>query len=65
MKPDDAKAYAGQWTAIYKASLEAEDVAMLKRMGEIFRQAGTIKNPIPDTAFVTEPYMKAKPRFPK
>ena len=65
MKADDANAYAKQWNAIYKASLEAEDVAMLKRMGEIFRQAGTIKNPIPDTAFVTDPYMKAKARFAK
>lgn len=65
MKPDDAKAYAGQWNAIYKVSLEAEDVAMLKRMGEIFRKAGTIKNPIPDSAFATDPYIKAKPRFPK
>ena len=65
MKADDADAYAKQWNAIYKASLEAEDVAMLKRMGEIFRQAGTIKNPIPDTAFVTDPYVKAKARFSK
>ena len=63
MKPDDAKAYAGQWNAIYKASLEAQDVAMLKRMGEIFQKAGTIKNPIPDSAFAPEPYTKAKPRF--
>ena len=65
MKADDANAYAKQWNAIYKASLEAEDVAMLKRMGEIFRQAGTIKNPVPDTAFAPDSYMKAKARFPK
>jgi NitT/TauT family transport system substrate-binding protein len=65
LKPDDAKAYAGQWNAIYKASLEAEDVAMLKRMGEIFQKAGTIKKPIPDSAFAPEPYAKAKPHFKK
>jgi NitT/TauT family transport system substrate-binding protein len=65
MKADDADAYAKQWSSIYKVSLEAEDVAMLKRMGEIFRQAGTIKNPIPDTAFATEPYTKAKAQFAK
>lgn len=65
MNAEDAAAYAGEWNAIYKASLENEDVAMLKRMGEMFRQAGTIKNPIPDSAFVTDPYVKAKPRFTK
>ena len=65
MNAEDAAAYAGEWNAIYKASLENEDVTMLKRMGEMFRQAGTIKNPIPDSAFVTDPYVKAKPRFTK
>ena len=65
MKPDDAEAYAKQWNATYTTSLEPADIAMLKRMGEIFRQAGTIKNPIPDSAFAPEPYVKAKPRFGK
>ena len=65
MKPDDANAYAKQWGATYITSLEPADVAMMKRMGDIFRQAGTIKNPIPDSAFATEPYMKAKAQFPK
>lgn len=65
MKPDDAEAYAKQWNATYITSMEPADIVMLKRMGEIFRHAGTIKNPIPDSAFVPEPYMKAKPRFGK
>jgi len=65
LKADDAEAYAKQWKATYITSMEPADIAMLKRMGEIFRQAGTIKNPIPDSAFAPEPYLKAKPLFGK
>ena len=65
MKPDDAKAYAGLWSATYVTSMEPADVAMMKKMAEIFRSAGTIKGTVPDSAFVTEPYVKAKPRFAK
>ena len=62
---DDAQAYAKQWSATYVTSMEPADVAMMKKMGEIFRQAGTVKNAVPDSAFATDPYMKAKPRFGK
>jgi NitT/TauT family transport system substrate-binding protein len=65
MKPDDAKAYAGLWGATYVTSMEPADVAMMKKMAEIFRAAGTIKGTVPDSAFATEPYVKAKPRFAK
>ncbi len=65
MKPDDALAYASQWNSIYMTSLEPADVAMLKNMADIFRRAGTIKGTVPDSAFATEPYMKAKPHFAK
>jgi hypothetical protein len=65
MKPDDAKAYASLWSATYVTSMEAADVAMMKRMAEIFRNAGSIKGNVPDSAFATEPYAKAKPRFGK
>lgn len=65
MKPADAQAYASQWTATYITSLEPADIAMLKRMAEIFRQAGTIKGTVPDSAFAAEPYTTAKPRFGK
>lgn len=65
MKPDDAKAYAGLWSATYVTSMEPADVAMMKKMAEIFRSAGTIKGTVPDSAFATEPYMKAKSRFVK
>lgn len=65
MKADDAQRYAKQWNAIYTASLEPADVAMLKRMAAIFKQAGTIKKDVPDSAFATEPYVKAKPQFAK
>lgn len=65
MKPDDAKAYASLWSATYVTSMEAADVAMMKRMAEIFRNAGSIKGNVPDSAFATEPYAKAKGRFGK
>ncbi len=65
MKPDDATAYASLWGATYVTSMEPADVAMMKRMAEIFRNAGSIKGNVPDSAFATEPYAKAKPRFGK
>jgi len=65
MKPDDAKAYASLWSATYVTSMEPADVAMMKKMAEIFRAAGSIKGTVPDSAFATEPYAKAKPRFAK
>jgi len=65
MKPDDAKAYASLWSATYVTSMEPADVAMMKKMAEIFRNAGSIKGNVPDSAFATEPYAKAKARFGK
>ena len=65
MKPDDAQGYASQWSAIYTTSFEPTDVAMLKKMADIFRQAGTIKGMVPDSAFAPDPYAKAKARFGK
>jgi ABC-type nitrate/sulfonate/bicarbonate transport system substrate-binding protein len=65
MKPDDAAAYAGLWRATYVTSMEPADVAMLKRMAEIFRNAGAIKGIAPDSAFDTAPYTRAKARFGK
>jgi NitT/TauT family transport system substrate-binding protein len=65
MKPDDAKAYASLWGVTYVTSMEPADVAMMKKMAEIFRNAGSIKGNVPDSAFATEPYVKAKPRFGK
>lgn len=65
LKPDDAQAYARQWSAIYVTSFEPADVAMMKKMAEIFKGAGSMKKDIPDSAFATDPYVKAKPRFGK
>lgn len=65
MKLDDAKAYASLWSATYVTSMEPADVAMMKKMAEIFRAAGSIKGNVPDSAFATEPYAKAKLRFAK
>jgi NitT/TauT family transport system substrate-binding protein len=65
MKPDDAKAYASLWSVTYVTSMEPADVAMMKKMAEIFRNAGSIKGNVPDSAFATEPYAKAKSRFAK
>jgi NitT/TauT family transport system substrate-binding protein len=65
LKPDNAAAYAKQWNAIYITSMEPADVAMMKRMAEIFKGAGSLKKDVPDSAFATDPYVKAKPRFAK
>jgi NitT/TauT family transport system substrate-binding protein len=60
MKPDDAKAYAGQWDGAYMASFEQQDIASLKRMHEILRASGTAKKAPPDSAFLAEPYNRSK-----
>jgi NitT/TauT family transport system substrate-binding protein len=65
LKPDDAQAYAKQWNAIYVTTMEPADVAMMKKMAEIFKSAGSMKSDVPDSAFATEPYAKAKARFGK
>ena len=65
LKPNDAAAYAGQWTSIYITSMEPADLAMMKRMADIFKGAGSLKKDVPDSAFATDPYLKAKPRFGK
>ncbi|MGH7769348.1 MAG: ABC transporter substrate-binding protein [Candidatus Binatia bacterium] len=60
MRAEDAKAYAGQWDGAYIASLEPQDIASLKRMYEIVRAAGGVKNALPDNAFDSGPYNRAK-----
>jgi len=60
MKPEDARAYAEQWDGAYMASLEAADIASLKRMHEILLASGTAKKPVPDSAFLAEPYQRSK-----
>lgn len=60
MKPDDAKAYAEQWDGAYMASFEPADIASLKRMHEILLAGGTAKKPVPDSAFLAEPYQHSK-----
>lgn len=60
MKPEDAKAYAGQWDGAYMASFEPEDIASLKRMHEILLASGTAKKAAPDSAFLAEPYNRSK-----
>jgi ABC-type nitrate/sulfonate/bicarbonate transport system substrate-binding protein len=63
LKADDAAAYASQWTLIYVTSFEPADVAMMKKMAEIFKGAGSLKKDVPDSAFASDPYIKAKRQF--
>lgn len=65
MSANDARDYATVWGATYVVNMEPADVAMLKRMAEIFRTAGAMKGTVPDSGFAAEPYMKAKVRFGK
>jgi NitT/TauT family transport system substrate-binding protein len=60
MSAEDAKAYAAQWDGAYIASLDPQDIASLKRMYEIVRAAGGVKNAVPDSAFDPAPYNRAK-----
>jgi NitT/TauT family transport system substrate-binding protein len=60
MNAADARAYADQWEGAYMASLEPGDVASLKRLQEIARTSGAVKNTAPDSAFATEPFQRSK-----
>lgn len=60
MKADDAQAYAAQWDGAYMASLEAADVASLKRMQSILKASGGAKAEAPDAVFLTGPYQRSK-----
>ena len=60
MNAVDALAYANQWDSAYFASFEAQDIATLKRMNQIFKAAGTAQKEVPDNAFLTDPYVKSK-----
>jgi len=60
MKADDALAYANQWEGAYMASFEPSDIASLKRLHQIAKAAGVVKNDPPDGAFASEPWERAK-----
>ena len=60
MNATDALAYANQWDSAYFASFEAQDIATLKRMNQIFKAAGSAQKDVPDSAFLTDPYLKSK-----
>jgi NitT/TauT family transport system substrate-binding protein len=60
LKPAQAKAYAGEWTRIYMASMEPRDLSMMRAMVDVFRKSGSVKKDVPDSAFDPEPYKKAK-----
>jgi len=60
VKADDALAYANQWDGAYMASFEPSDIASLKRLHQIAKAAGVVKNEPPDSAFATEPWERAK-----
>jgi hypothetical protein len=56
----DATAYARLWKEIYEATFEPADLATLKKMAEIFRDAKLIEAPVPDSLFNPAAYQKAK-----
>jgi ABC-type nitrate/sulfonate/bicarbonate transport system substrate-binding protein len=65
MSANDSRDYAALWGVTYVTSMEPADVAMMKRMAEIFRTAGALKGTVPDAGFAVEPYARAKTRFGK
>ena len=60
MNAADARAYAGQWDGAYIASFEPADIVSLKRMYDIVKAAGAATKDVPDSAFDTGPYTRAK-----
>jgi NitT/TauT family transport system substrate-binding protein len=60
LKPDQAKAVAGEWSRIYVASMEPRDLTMMRAMVDVFRKSGSVKKDVPDGAFDPEPFKKAK-----
>ncbi len=60
LKAAAAASYAKLWSRIYTASMEPVDVAAYKEMAKIFQASGTIKGTVPDSAFNTTLYEKAK-----
>jgi NitT/TauT family transport system substrate-binding protein len=56
----DATSYARLWKEIYEATFEPADLATLKKMAEIFRDAKLIEAPVPDSLFNPAAYQKAK-----
>jgi NitT/TauT family transport system substrate-binding protein len=60
MNTADALAYANQWDGAYMASFEPQDVASLKRMHEIVKAQGGVKQDPPEGAFDSGPYIRSK-----
>src|SRR6476620_10018153 len=60
MNATDARAYANQWDGAYIASFEPADIISLKRMYDIVKAAGGATKDVPDSAFDTGPYTRAK-----
>ena len=60
MDATDARAYADQWNGAYMASFEPSDIASMKHLYEIIKAGGKAKKDLPDSAFYTEPYERAK-----
>ncbi len=60
MNATDARAYAAQWDGAYIASFEPADIASLKKMYDIVKATGGATKDVPDSAFDTGPYMRAK-----
>jgi NitT/TauT family transport system substrate-binding protein len=60
MNATDARAYAAQWDGAYIASFEPADIASLKKMYDIVKAAGGATKDVPDSAFDTGLYIRAK-----
>lgn len=56
----DARAYAEQWTNMYRVAFEPADIATLKRQHEVFASSGLIKGELDASLFVTGPYEQSK-----
>jgi hypothetical protein len=48
------------WDGAYIASFESQDIASLKQMCDIVKAAGGATKDVPESAFDTGPYARAK-----
>jgi len=60
MNASDAEALAATWSRTYIATFDEADITSLQRMAKVFAASGNFSGDVEQSAFMTEPYQKAK-----
>lgn len=56
----DARIYVGQWNAMNRVGLTADDLATLRRQHQVFSESGLVKGELKDELFATQPFELSK-----